>query len=126
MVNLKFNALPSVLRGKKVIVVDDSIVRGNTAGPLVQLIRDAGAKEVHLRISSPPVKHPCYMGVNISKNDNLIARDKNLKQMEEFFNVDSLNFLSIERIKKVMVNYNNCDACFTGNYPVKISEGFDD
>tara|TARA_Y100001972_G_scaffold116582_1_gene154631 strand:+ start:8260 stop:9687 length:1428 start_codon:yes stop_codon:yes gene_type:complete len=123
LVAMKFNPLPYDIKDKRIVVVDDSIVRGNTAGPLVKLLRNAGAKEVHMRITSPPVKNPCYMGVDISDKKELIAHNMNLEEMRRYFNLDSLQFLSLEGMKKALAgNSNHCDACFSGNYPIQISE----
>ena len=123
LVAMKFNPLPYDIEGKKIVVVDDSIVRGNTAGPLVQLLRNSGAKEVHMRITSPPVIRPCYMGVDISEKEELIAYNMSLEEMTKHFNLDSLKFLSLEGMKKaISENSNHCDACFSGNYPIQIRE----
>jgi amidophosphoribosyltransferase len=126
-VHLKYNALTSNLKGKRVVLVDDSIVRGNTAGPLVQLLREGGAKEVHVRVSSPPVRHPCFMGVDMATYKELIAHKLNIEEIRERIGADSLDYLSLpgmlDAIQEVVgVENNYCTACFSGNYPIKIPE----
>lgn len=126
-VNLKYNALTSNLEGKRIVLIDDSIVRGNTAGPLVQLLRDGGAKEVHVRVSSPPVRHPCFMGVDMATYRELIAANLNIEEIGQKIGSDSLDYLSLpgmlEAIQQV-VGFKNtyCTACFSGNYPIRIPE----
>lgn len=124
-IQLKFNPLPSNLKGKRVILIDDSIVRGNTAGPLVQLIRDGGATEVHMRVSSPPVRHPCFMGVDMATRKQLIAHQMNLNDICTAIGADSLSYLSIEGMMsciedKITVPTGHCNACFSGEYPIPI------
>ncbi|MCC7359146.1 MAG: amidophosphoribosyltransferase [Anaerolineales bacterium] len=119
-VALKFNTLNENLRGQRVVVIDDSIVRGNTAGPLVKLIRDAGAREVHMRITCPPIAHPCFMGVDMGQYDELIAHHLTLDEMREHFDCDTLHFLSLEGMLRALdrpAGY--CNACFTGIYPLE-------
>jgi amidophosphoribosyltransferase len=118
-VQLKFNPVVENLRGQRVVVVDDSIVRGTTTPRIVQLLRDAGAKEVHLRISSPPIMHPCYLGVDMASYDELIAANFTVEQIREKTGADSLGYLSLEglvastgREKRDM-----CLGCLTGDYP---------
>lgn len=126
-VNLKYNALTSNLRGKRIVLVDDSIVRGNTAAPLVQLLRDAGATEIHVRVSSPPVKHPCFMGVDMATYKELIAAHMDIAGICERIGADSLGYLTLpgmlQSIENV-VGFSNdyCTACFSGNYPIDIPE----
>jgi amidophosphoribosyltransferase len=124
-VNLKYNALTSNLKGKRVVLVDDSIVRGNTAAPLVQLIRDGGAKEVHVRVSSPPVKHPCFMGVDMATYKELIAANMDIEGIRQKIGADSLDYLSLPGMLQAIedvVGFKNsyCTACFSGVYPIKI------
>ena len=118
-VALKFNPLPQILRGKRVVVVDDSIVRGTSSGPIVDLLRRAGASEVHMRIASPPIQHPCFMGVDMATYDELIAHRLNVDEIREHLNVDSLGYLSLEgmlrAVNRTMGEF--CAACFTGQYP---------
>lgn len=124
---LKYNPLPANLRGKRVVMVDDSIVRGNTAGPLVQLLRQGGAAEVHVRVSSPPVQHPCFMGIDMASREQLIGASKTIAEIREVIGADSLAYLSHDGMMKVVqaaqappLGY--CSACFTGKYPVRLEE----
>lgn len=117
-VAMKFNPLPANLAGKRVIVVDDSIVRGNTSGPLVQMLRKAGASEVHVRVACPPIRFPCFMGVDMASQDELIAAHKNLEEICQHIGADSLAYLSLDGLMKVLAaNSGYCNACFTGHYP---------
>lgn len=118
-VAMKFNALAENLVGKRVIVIDDSLVRGTTAGPLVKLIKDAGATEVHLRITSPPVMHPCFMGVDMGTYDELIAARLSIDELCRHVGCDSLEFLSVEGMLAAIGSHNGyCTACFTGEYAI--------
>jgi amidophosphoribosyltransferase len=120
-VHLKYNPLSANLQGKRVVLVDDSIVRGNTAGPLVQLLRDGGAKEVHVRVSSPPVRHPCFMGVDMAARSDLIANQlKTVTLIAKKIGADSLGFLSLEGMLSIVGNRGHCTACFSGVYPLEI------
>lgn len=120
-VAMKFNALAENLRGKRVILIDDSLVRGTTAGPLVQLIRDAGATEVHLRITCPPIQHPCHFGVDMGHEDDLIAARLNLEELRAVVKADSLAFLSLGGMMGAVGREEGyCNACFTGVYPVEV------
>jgi amidophosphoribosyltransferase len=120
-VAMKFNALPENLRGKRVILIDDSLVRGTTAGPLVQLIRDAGATEVHLRITCPPIKHPCHFGVDMGHDDDLIAARLHIEELRKVVNADSLAFLSLDGMMLAVGREEGyCNACFTGIYPIEV------
>jgi len=131
-VNLKFNPLPSNLAGQRVVMVDDSIVRGNTAGPLVQLLRDGGAVEVHVRVSSPPIKHPCFMGVDMATYAELIAHSHPISEICRQIGADSLAYLSIDGMMRAVgaidtegTSHGYCNACFTGNYPISLFEQTD-
>ncbi|MFW6075992.1 MAG: amidophosphoribosyltransferase, partial [Chloroflexota bacterium] len=95
-VSLKFNALPEVVKGKRVVLVDDSIVRGTTSRPIVDLLRNAGATEVHMRVHSPPIKHPCHLGVDMASREELIAGDKSVEEIREAIGADTLGYLSLE------------------------------
>jgi amidophosphoribosyltransferase len=118
-VAMKFNALAENLVGKRVIVIDDSLVRGTTAGPLVKLIKDAGATEVHLRITSPPVMHPCFMGVDMGTYDELMAARLSIDELCRHVGCDSLEFLSVEGMLAAIGSQNGyCTACFTGEYAI--------
>jgi amidophosphoribosyltransferase len=120
-VALKFNALPENLEGRRVVMIDDSMVRGTTSGPLVQMVRDAGAIEVHLRITCPPIRHPCYMGVDMGTYEELIAHRLDLDRLREHIASDSLQFLSLEGMMKAIGRDDGyCNACFTGSYPIEI------
>ncbi|MCS6909664.1 MAG: amidophosphoribosyltransferase [Anaerolineales bacterium] len=120
-VALKFLALEENLRGQRVVMIDDSIVRGNTAGPLVQLLRDAGAREVHLRITCPPIAHPCFMGIDMGTYADLIAHRMTLEEMRDHIKCDSLHFLSLAGMMRALGRTSGyCNACFTGIYPLKV------
>ncbi len=119
-VALKFNPLRSSLEGKRVVVIDDSIVRGNTSGPIVKLLREAGATEVHMRVSSPPIKHPCFMGVDMATYPELIAHRMTEEEIGTYINADSLKYLSFAGLVRATGQDPNgfCGACFTGHYPI--------
>lgn len=121
-VKLKFNPLPEILAGKRIVLVDDSIVRGTTTAGVVKMLKKFGAKEVHLRIASPPLVSPCYLGIDIEKYRELIAHGRTLEQIRKKIGADSLGYLSLEGLKKAIgkVNVGFCVGCFTGNYPVAI------
>jgi amidophosphoribosyltransferase len=122
-VALKFNPLPANIRGKRVVVIDDSIVRGNTTGPLVKLLRDAGAREVHMRITCPPITHPCFMGVDMGTYEELIAHRLSVDEICRYTGADSLAFLSLEgMLEAIGSKHGYCNACFTGNYPIHIHD----
>lgn len=122
-VALKFNALEENLRGRRVVMIDDSIVRGNTAGPLVRLLREAGASEVHVRITCPPICHPCYMGVDMGTYAELIAHRMTVEEVSTHIGCDSLHFLSLERMMRAIGRHEGyCNACFTGIYPIPVEE----
>lgn len=124
IVQLKLNPMRFVLQGKKVIVIDDSIVRGTTSKEIIKMIRGAGAKEVHLLVSSPPVKFPDFYGIDTPNQKELIAAVKNVKQIAKELGVDSMHYLSYEGLIKATTLPEDllCTACFTGNYPVDIGE----
>ena len=121
-VKLKLNPVKSVVSGKSVIVVDDSIVRGTTSGKIVKMLRDAGAREVHMIISSPPIGFPCFYGIVTSVRKELIAATKSVEEIREYIGADSLYFLSLEALKKCVPQLNPknlCVACFNGGYPIE-------
>ena len=125
--HLKYNALVSNLQGKRVVLVDDSIVRGTTIRPLVQLLREGGAKEVHVRVSSPPVKFPCFMGVDMARDSELIGATHNVAEICHSIGADSLGYLSLPGLLIAIeetVGFKNtyCNACFSGDYPIPIPE----
>jgi amidophosphoribosyltransferase len=121
-VKLKFNPLPQVLEGKRVVVVDDSIVRGTTTPKVVNILRRAGAKEVHMRICAPPICYPCFFGVDMATRRELIAAHKTVPQICEFIGADSLGYLSLDGLFKSigLPRKMFCDACFTGDYPIAV------
>ena len=121
-VRQKFNPMPAVLAGKRLVVVDDSIVRGTTTPHVVDLLRRAGAAEVHLRVCAPPIKHPCYLGVDMATRQELIAANKSIPEIRELAGADSLGYLSVRGLMDLVHGQRGgfCDACFTGNYPVPV------
>jgi amidophosphoribosyltransferase len=125
-IRLKLNPLPAAIEGKRLVVVDDSIVRGNTYRQLVQMLRDAGAAEVHLRVVSPPVVWPCFYGIDTDTQDQLIAANLSVKEIAAHVGADSLAYLSQEGLLACCRGEREhggfCTACFTGEYPVRISE----
>lgn len=117
-VAMKFNPLPDNLVGQRVVLIDDSIVRGNTSGPLVQMLRDAGAKEVHVRVACPPIKFPCFMGVDMASQAELIAANMTVDEISKYIGADSLAYLSVDGLMKALKAEDGyCNACFTGDYP---------
>jgi amidophosphoribosyltransferase len=122
---LKFNPLPEIVGGKRLVVVDDSIVRGNTTRQIVQMLRDAGATEVHMRISAPPIKHPCHYGIDMSTREEMIAHERSVEEIAAELGCDSLAYLSLDGVYEAVgaTRATHCDACFTGEYPVKGSDG---
>ena len=121
-VRIKLNVLQDSVRGKRIIMVDDSVVRGTTSGRIVQMLRDAGAKEIHMRISSPPFKWPCYFGTDIPSQKQLVASTHTLEQIRQRFGADTLGYLSIEGLSKIAPNAkcSFCNACFSGEYPMEV------
>lgn len=119
-VKIKLNAIKDILKGKRVIVIDDSIVRGTTSRKIIKMIRSAGAKEVHMRISSPPTICPCYYGIDTPRREELIASTQTVDDINEFITSDTLGYLSVEGLYKAVEEAGGsfCDACFTGKYPV--------
>jgi amidophosphoribosyltransferase len=127
-VALKFNALSENLRGKRVVMIDDSLVRGTTAGPLVKLLRDAGATEVHVRITCPPITHACHFGVDMGHDGDLMAARLSIAEIRDLIGADSLHFLSEEGMMRAIepaaegASTGYCIGCFTGNYPMPVEE----
>jgi amidophosphoribosyltransferase len=121
---LKFNPLREVVEGQRLVVVDDSIVRGNTTRQIVQMLRDAGAAEVHLRISAPPIKHPCHYGIDMSTREEMIAHGRTVEQVCAEIGADSLHYLSLEGVYEAVKvsRTEHCDACFSGHYPLAGTE----
>lgn len=120
-VRIKLNPIESTVKGKRVVLIDDSIVRGTTSARIVNLLRDAGAKEVHMRISSPPFLNPCYYGTDVDTKENLIANNHSIEEIAKIIGVDSLGYLSIEDAKELAPG-SHCLACFNGEYPTSIPD----
>ncbi len=121
-VKLKFNPLPQMLEGKRLVVVDDSIVRGTTTPKVVNLLKRAGAKEIHMRICAPPIRYPCFFGVDMATRQELLAARKTIPEIRDFIGADSLGYLSIDGLIKAVAlpKDNFCLACFTGDYPIPV------
>jgi amidophosphoribosyltransferase len=121
-VKLKFNPLPQMLDGKRVVVIDDSIVRGTTTPQVVRLLKKTGAKEVHMRICAPPIRYPCFFGVDMATYRELIAAHKTVPEVRDFIGADSLGYLSIDGLIKAVALPKDlfCMACFTGDYPIPV------
>ena len=123
-VALKYNPLPDSLHGKRIVLVDDSIVRGTTSGPIVNLIRQAGAREIHMRVASPPITCPCFMGVDMASRQELIAANKTVDEIAGHIGADSLKYLSLEGLQAAVDRpmEGHCAACFCGEYPLALDE----
>ena len=128
-VKLKHNANSALIQGKKLVLIDDSIVRGTTSLKIVQMLRDAGAREVHMRIASPPTRHSCFYGVDTPERAKLLAAQMNVAEMADYINADSLAFLSIDGLYRALgedlreeQQPQHCDACFTGDYPTRLTD----
>jgi amidophosphoribosyltransferase len=121
---MKFNPLREVVEGKRLVVVDDSIVRGNTTRQIVKMLRDAGATEIHMRISAPPIRHPCHYGVDMSTTQEMVAHDRTVEEIAEELDCDSLAYLSLEGVYEAIrgTRATHCDACFSGDYPLERTE----
>ena len=121
---MKFNPLREVVAGKRLVVVDDSIVRGNTTRQIVQMLRDAGATEIHMRISAPPIRHPCHYGIDMSTTDEMVAYDRTEEEVALELGCDSLRYLSLEGVYEAIrsTRATHCDACFSGDYPLERTE----
>jgi amidophosphoribosyltransferase len=120
-VALKFNVINENVRDKRVVMIDDSIVRGNTTGPLIKLLKNAGAKEVHVAITCPPIAHPCFMGVDMGGYEDLIAHNRTVEDIREHVGADSLYYLSVDGMMKAVQRKDGfCQACFTGKYPIPV------
>ena len=123
-VRIKLNVVSSTVKGKRVVLVDDSIVRGTTSARIIKLLRDAGAKEVHFRVSAPPFKYPCYFGTDIPDQKLLVATGRSVEQINEIIGADTLGYLSTEHVVQLAKNAKCgfCTACFTGEYAVRPEE----
>jgi amidophosphoribosyltransferase len=119
---MKLNPLRENLEGKRVVVVDDSVVRGTTQKQLVKMLREAGVKEVHLRLTSPPVKWPCFYGIDTGRRSELLAHNLSVEEIRDYLNVDTLAFITLDRLiaSTGTSGAGFCDACFTGVYPVEV------
>lgn len=120
-VKIKLSVIEESVRGKRVVLIDDSIVRGTTSGRIVRLLREAGAKEIHMRISAPPFTHPCYYGTDIDSQENLIACKHSIAEIADIIGADSLGYLPAEALGELIGDCRYCDACFTGQYPTKVN-----
>ena len=118
-VRIKLNVVKEAVAGKRVIMIDDSIVRGTTSALIVGMLRDAGAKEVHVRISAPPFLHPCYFGTDIPSEDQLIAHNRTVEEIRELLGADSLSYLALDRLYEMAGGKAICTACFSGDYPIE-------
>lgn len=118
-VKVKLNVLKEAVNGKRIIMIDDSIVRGTTSDRIVRMLREAGAKEVHVRISSPPFLWPCYFGTDVPEKDQLIANNRTVHEIQEIIGADSLGYLNIERLREMVDGLGICTGCFNGNYPME-------
>ena len=119
-VHMKLSVLQAAVAGKRIVLIDDSIVRGTTMKHLVQMLKDAGAREVHVRISSPPFRHPCYFGTDVSSGEELIANHYSLEDIRQILDADSLGYLDIHALSEMVKGLPICTACFDGNYPMEI------
>jgi amidophosphoribosyltransferase len=117
-VRVKLNPLRPAVEGKRVVMIDDSIVRGTTSDRIVRMLRDAGATQVHMRVSSPPFLHPCYFGTDIPQHDQLLAYNRTLEEIRSMIGADSLAYLRMERLSQIVENLPICSGCFTGSYPI--------
>lgn len=122
-VRIKLNPVEDVIKGKRVVIIDDTIVRGTTSGKIIHLLREAGAKEVHMCISAPPITHPCYYGIDTSVRKELIASSHSVREICNYIQADSLTYLTLEGLLQAVNSTNNlCVACFNGKYPIPIPE----
>jgi amidophosphoribosyltransferase len=128
-VRLKHSPNRAKLKGKRIVLVDDSIVRGTTSRKIVEMVRDAGASEVHFRVASPPTTHSCFYGVDTPNTDDLLAHRMDVEEMRRFIGADSLAFISMDGLYQAVGNINRdaqaprfCDACFSGDYPISLTD----
>jgi amidophosphoribosyltransferase len=119
-VKLKLNAVRSIIENKEIVVVDDSLVRGTTSKKLVRMLREAGAKKIHMRISAPPTTHSCFYGIDTPSRNELIASKYSVEAIRDFIGADSLGYLSLQGLLEVSGNQSFCHACFSGEYPTTI------
>jgi amidophosphoribosyltransferase len=122
-VKVKLNPVREILRDKRIILVDDSIVRGTTSRKIVHIMRAAGAREIHVRITSPPIKGPCYYGIDTPTKRELIAANRSVEEIAKFIGADSLHYLSLDSLLKSVGDGDRyCSACFTGRYPIDVAQ----
>ena len=117
---IKLSAVEESVKGKRVVLIDDSIVRGTTSGRIVKLLREAGAKEIHMRISSPPFLHPCYYGTDIDSQEHLIACKHTVEEIAQIIGADTLGYLPVSELGTLTGDCRYCSACFSGDYPTPI------
>ncbi len=118
-VRVKLNVLSEAVRGKRIIMIDDSIVRGTTSDRIVRMLREAGAKEVHMRVCSPPFLHPCYFGTDVPAEDQLIAHNHSIEEIRGIIGADSLEYMKVQRLGQLIGGLPHCTGCFTGRYPIE-------
>ena len=118
-VRVKLNVLKETVAGKRIVMIDDSIVRGTTSARIVGMLKEAGAKEVHVRVSAPPFLHPCYFGTDIPSEDQLIAHQRTVEEICKIIGADTLGYLNIERLSQMVEGLPICKGCFTGAYPME-------
>lgn len=125
-VRLKLNPIRGSVDGKRLVVVEDSVVRGTTTRGKMQSLRDAGARELHLRVASPPIRHPCYYGIDFPRKEELVANQREIEEIREFLEVDSLVYLSLDGMRTCVNSHSDhyCTACFDGNYPIPVDDDF--
>ena len=119
-VKIKLNVIPEVVKGKRIVMVDDSIVRGTTCANIIKMLKNAGAVEVHVRISSPPFLHPCYFGTDVPSDEQLIAHSHTTEEIRKMIGADSLGYMEVSKLKDMAGDLKYSDACFTGNYPIEV------
>lgn len=119
-VKIKLNVIEEVVKGKRIVMVDDSIVRGTTCANIIKMLKKAGATEVHVRISSPPFLYPCYFGTDVPSNEQLIAHSHTTDEIRKLIGADSLGYMEVDKLKDMVGDLGYCDACFTGNYPMEV------
>ena len=118
-VRVKLNAVKEAVNGKRIIMIDDSIVRGTTSGRIVSILKEAGAAQVHVRISSPPFLWPCYFGTDVPEREQLIAYNRTLEEIRDMIGADSLGYLKVDRLEEMVDGLSICKGCFTGTYPLE-------
>ena len=120
---MKLIPVQALIEDKKLLLIDDSIVRGTTSDRIVHMLREAGAKEVHMRVSSPPFLHPCYFGTDVPEREQLIAHNRTIEEIRQIIGADSLGYLRLERLPELVDGLPICRGCFTGEYPLEPPRG---